>query len=126
MKKAIKVSFLLYALPLAGLILLFLFFNMTNPVDAGPLGIFTVFTLLYIFWLGVFFICLQVGIVLFNKLFRRKLVSNTRKLYYVASVVAFLPVLLLGIQSVGQLELRDIVLVVLFVGLIIFYIIKRT
>ena len=50
---------------------------------------------------------------------------GVRKAYYVASILAFAPVLLLGMQSVGQLQIRDIVLMIAFVSIAIFYVLKR-
>lgn len=117
---------LLYLSPLVVLVGLFFLFNMTNPVDAGPLGIFAVFTLIYIFWLSIIFTLLHGGVAFVVKVSGRKRINlGARKAYYVASVVAFIPVLITGMQSVGQLEIRDIILVFVFVGLAIFYIFKR-
>jgi hypothetical protein len=41
-------------------------------------------------------------------------------------VLAFGPVLLLAMQSVGQLQFRDVLLVIVLLGLAIFYVIKRS
>jgi len=51
---------------------------------------------------------------------------NWKVSYYIASIIAFMPVLLLAMQSVNQLTIRDVLLVVLFTGLAIFYVSRRT
>ena len=50
---------------------------------------------------------------------------GVRKAYYIASAVAFGPVLLLALNSVRQLRVTDILLVGVFLALAIFYISKR-
>ncbi len=124
----------IYLTPLVSLLLLFYFWNATNPGTVGPLGILFVFILLYLFWASTFFIILHLGFSIFRKtsLFkifmtkRENKPFNWRASYYIASIIAFMPVLLLAMQSVNQLTIRDIVLVVLFTGLAIFYVSRRT
>lgn len=116
----------IYLLPLVALAALFYLMNTASPVDTGPLGILTVFALLYLFWLGVFFALLHGGIRLIAKLVKLKSKQmSAAKSYYIASIVAFVPVMLLGMQSVGQLEVRDVLLVGVFVSLAIFFVVKR-
>lgn len=124
----------IYLTPLVSISLLFYLWNTTNPGTVGPLGILFVFILLYLFWASTFFIVLHLGFYLFKKssLFRifmnrrENKPFNWRMSYYVASIIAFMPVLLLAMQSVNQLTIRDILLVVLFTGLAIFYVTRRT
>lgn len=107
--------------------------NATNPATISPLGIMIVFVLLYFFWLSVFFIILHLSFLLLQKTAILKYFIDKRQgkpfrervAYYVASILAFMPVLILAMQSVNQLTLRDILLVLLFVILAIFYVIKR-
>lgn len=115
-----------YLLPVATLLALFYLLNTASPVDVGPLGIFAVFALLYLFWLGVFFTLLHGGIRLISKIGKmKKRQISTVKAYYIASIVAFVPVMILGMQSVDQLEVRDVFLVGLFAVITIFFVIKR-
>lgn len=51
---------------------------------------------------------------------------GVRKAYYIASVLAFGPVLLLAMQSVGQLQPRDVILAASFLVIAIFYVVKRS
>lgn len=130
MTKSVMTSWLryiIYLLPAFTALALFFMFTYTSPVNTGPLGIFMVFFLLYLFWLGVTFALLHGGLGVISRIMKRRLefTLGARKAYYVATVVAFIPVLLVGMQSVGQLEARDVALVFIFSGLAIFYILRR-
>ena len=107
--------------------------SLTDPLSAGPAGMLLVFFLIYLFCASMLFIFLHVGLRLVSKLINKysKLTVKewqigVRKSYYIASVLAFGPVLLLAMQSVGQLQLRDIILTVAFLMIAIFYVIKRS
>jgi hypothetical protein len=107
---------------------LLLLWNLTNPVEIGPTGVFAVFVLLYIFWLGVAFAIVRLATYCFKKVYKKSVESKRfdgRVAYYIASVMAFIPVLIMAMQSVGQLELRDVLLVIIFASLAVFYILKR-
>ncbi len=99
----------------------------TRPDTIGPVGMLIVFVLLYLFWVGIFVFFTDVLFAL-----RRRLTGKTTRrngglrAYYVASILAFVPVLILAIQSVNQLTVRDLLLVVGLVAMAIFYVIKRT
>ena len=47
------------------------------------------------------------------------------KLYYYASIIGLIPVILLGMQSIGGVTAWDVLLLMLFLGLGCFYIHKR-
>lgn len=123
-----------YLIPVFALAVLFAVVISTDPISVGPGGILAVFLLVYVFWAGLFFIAIHLGIDLVSRriINRRKTVTarslkvGVRKAYYIASALAFVPVLFLAMNSLGQLQLRDVVLVLVFVSLIIFYIVKRT
>lgn len=129
-------SYIAYSLPIIFAGILFFIWNNTHPSTVGPLGILVVFIMLYGFWTTLFFIIVHLLLTffhhntLFQRLFRRSITqANYKKrasvAYYTASILAFAPVLLLAMQSVNQLSIRDIGLVFLFVGLAIFYMIRR-
>lgn len=123
-----------YLLPFFALLILLFVLNATDPVSAGPGGILVVFLLIYIFWASLFFTILHLGLGVASRLIikyrrsvtQRSLQVGVRKAYYIASALAFAPVLFLAMNSLGQLQARDIILVLSFMSLIIFYIIKRT
>ncbi len=122
-----------YLVPLFALVMLLLLVNLTDPVSAGPGGILLVFLLIYVFWAGLFFTLLHLGVRVASRLiikYRRtvtvrSLQLGVRKAYYIASALAFVPVLFLAMNSLGQLQIRDVGLVLVFMILIIFYITKR-
>jgi len=128
-----KTSYLVYSLFVVSVVLLVYTWNTTNPTTTGPLGILVVFVLLYLFWLSLFFAVLHLGFVAMQKTGLFKIIMKRREgrpfkhglAYYIASIVAFMPVLLLAMQSVNQLTLRDFILVFLFVVLAVFYVVKR-
>lgn len=123
-----------YLVPLFALAALILITTSTDPVSIGPGGILAVFLLVYIFWAGLFFTVIHLGIGIASRLLikHRKAVTvrsvqiGVRKAYYIASALAFVPVLFLAMNSLGQLQLSDVALVIVFTSLIIFYIVKRT
>lgn len=124
---------LTYALPFLAVIALFMIFSLTDPISAGPAGMLLVFFLVYVLFASIFFIFLHAGIRFISKILNRNKNINikewqlgVRKSYYIASVLAFGPVLLLAMQSVGQLQLRDVILSLVFLGTAIFYVIKRS
>ncbi len=112
---------------------LFFVFNYTSPETAGPLGVLLVFFALYAFALALIFAIINgIEAVYFHfrpikaideavgkpKLFRRRTV-------YVSAALAFAPLFLLSLNSLGQLQIRDIFLVILIEALAILYIFKR-
>jgi len=123
-----------YLIPLFALVALLFVTTSTDPVSIGPGGILVVFLLVYIFWAGLFFTAIHLGIGIASRLLvkHRKSVTvrsvqiGVRKAYYIASALAFVPVLFLAMNSLGQLQFRDVALVLVFMLLIIFYIVKRT
>lgn len=128
-----KVRNLIYILPILSVVFLLLILNSTNPLDGGPVVILIIFILLYIICAGMFFILLNSGVRIASRLWARRKSINARewrigvrRAYYIASVLAFGPVLLLAMQSVGQLQFRDVLLVIVLLILAIFYVIKRS
>ncbi len=107
--------------------------NYADPVSAGPGGILLVFVIIYLIIASALFTVLHWGVRFASRQIvkRNKRVTarsyhiGVRKAYYIASAVAFAPVLLLALNSVRQLNLTDVLLVVVLIGLAIFYLVKR-
>lgn len=125
-----KITYILPILSLAGL---FLILTLTNPISAGPAGMLLVFFLMYVLCASVLFIFLHLGVSFIGKVWSKTRNANVkewrigvRKSYYIASVLAFGPVLLLAMQSVGQLQIRDVILTVTLLCIAIFYVVKRS
>ncbi len=125
--------FSLLILPMIACIGLVLAVNYLDPAESVA-SIMLVFLLLYsiiasslfIFIKGTYWVRQKIGRQgdLSKGVFESKL--YTRRAYYVASVVAFAPILLLGMQSLNQTRIQDVLLVLALVGLASFYVVRRT
>ena len=110
---------------LAGL----LFF--TTPTDIGPLGILLFFILLYIVSLGVFTAAIWCISRIVTRTFKGRISSkplrpmSDRKSYYLGTVLAFVPVLVLAMQSFGGIGLLEFGLMSLFVLISSILVLKR-
>jgi len=122
--KIIAVSSILSFLMLA------LFIQNTTPSTIGPLGILFVFILMYVSVLGVLTFLIFGLSHLANYLtipflkFRRQTISLQHS-YYFASIVGLAPIMLIAMQSVGEITIYDVSLVAIFVFLGCIYISKR-
>lgn len=131
MHKSLKL--MIYFMPLWLFLILLSFMNLMDPVKAGPGGILFTFILIYLIVASLLFTILHWGVGAVSRLLARRRASVTartyrigiRKAYYIASAMAFGPVLLLALNSVRQLNPVDIMLVSVFLMLAVFYILKR-
>ena len=112
--------------------LLVILLQTTTPSTIGPLGILIVFILMYVSVLGVLAFLLFWGSRSLARLSRgmvtRRPVQplSLGRAYYFSSVLALAPVMFVGMQSVGQVSVSDVVLIVLFTTMTCVYIAKRT
>ncbi len=112
-------------------ILLLILIQTTNPNESGPVGIFAVFFLLYVVFLGASTWLIRIGSEI-SAYIRTSLskkphsVLSITRSYYIGSVVALAPVMLIGMQSVSTLGFYEVFLVILFEIIGSFYILKRT
>ncbi len=115
----------------SAVMLIILFFT-TTPSSTGPLGILGFFVLMYLAALGVLtflfnFFNLFASRVLPRKYTRFGMTSvSLQKSYYYASVLALVPVMLVAMQSVGQIGIYQILLVVFFIIVAWVYVMNRT
>ena len=124
---------ILFLTPILAIGLLYTIFQSVDPVAVGPGGILAVFILIYVACLSSLFILLKIGLIWSEKLFgskkNRKLsllsVNGSRKVYYAASILAFIPVTFLAMNAYSRLNFIDIALVFVLTVVAIFYIIKR-
>ena len=113
-----------YALPILSCVGIVVLLHGTNPLDVGPAGILLVFGLAYVFISSSLYLLLTLVLVLLAYFITISPVSR-RKMYYISSIVAFAPIFFLALNSIGQLELKDFMLVFCLVGLACFYVVKR-
>ena len=107
-------------LSLSSLVVLLVMLNFTSPADIGPLGVLLFFGLFYMILFGIALVIVQI----FRKILQRK-GKMGRKEHLYAAILAFAPIMLLLVQSMGSLSWFTIVLVGLFVILGCFLISKR-
>ena len=123
---------LIVAATLISFVSLMLFLQTTTPTKAGPAGVLVVFCLLYLSALGFLalsFFWLNRLLVRASRLLRlRRPIQKMRLLhaYYYASVLALAPLMLIGMASVGELGLREILLVAILSVIATVYIRIRT
>lgn len=120
----------------AGLVsagLLFVILTTVTPSTAGAFGILAVFLLSYISTLSAFTFLVWLLGQLISKLsnqFKKRAGSNTsltlKKAYYYSSILALAPVIIVSLQSVGEVGVYEIGLVGIFLVLGCVYVAKRS
>ena len=116
---------LIYLAPICCLLILGLILNATNPLQTGPASILIVFIMLYLLVLTVLAAILHsIGSVW--RMVKPQRVINLRRGYYLLSVVSLAPVLMVALNTLGQLGALEFTLILLLVGLGCFYILRRT
>ena len=124
--KVIAISTLVSAFILAILLMT------TTPATSGPLGILIVFILMYMSALGALTFLLYAGSKAGARLsssftVRRPLrPMGLSRAYYFSSVIALVPVMLIGMQSVGEVGVYEVILLLVFVVVACIYLAKRT
>ena len=104
----------------------------TTPQSTGPLGILGFFVFMYIAALGVLtflfkgisFLTSRISFLKTRKIGGRPL--SLRQSYYRASVMALAPVMLTAMQSVGEVGVYQLLLVMIFIVVAWLYVINRT
>ena len=114
------------------LVLLTVLLQTTTPATIGPLGILVIFVLMYVSAVGMLTFLLWSS----NRLIARAMAYGSvkrplqqlsmRKAYYFASVIALAPVMVVGMQSVGEVGVYELLLVMVFVSISCVYIAKRS
>lgn len=113
---------------LGAAIILGILLQSTDPTTVGPLGILAVFFCLYIIFVGFFtWFVYATGYVLHYVLrLRRAKEPSMQRAYYFATVLGLGPVIGIGMSSVAKLGFYEIILILLFMAIGVFYIVKRT
>ena len=117
-------QYIVYISPIVALFGLLFVLNSTSPLTVGPAGILLVFTLIYVLIVSVLY-ALTIASTYALSRFWSVRPAQQRKLYYITSIIAFGPVFLLALHSIGQLEFKDFVLVVLLIVVTFFYVVRR-
>jgi len=115
----------IYAAPLVALLALGFVLNTTNPLQSGPLVILAVFVLIYVVVISLLSAVLHF-ITTVVRMLRPDSHFSMRRGYYVVSIVGLAPVLFIALNTLGQLDMLEIILILLLVGLGCFYVIRRS
>lgn len=105
--------------------------TVSQPATAGPVGVLAVFFLVYVVLVGIFAWSGFIVGRLLEKLTRKTMLRRPMQkvsflhAYYIASVLALGPIILLGINTVNKIGVYEIGLVIILVVIGIFYIQKR-
>lgn len=108
---------LILFLSLVAAVLMLFMLNFTTPAGVGALGVLVFFFACYVLTLGIAVLLVR----LFTRLAGKKM---GRKGYLYAAVIAFGPIMLLLVQSLGALTPITLVLVVTLILLVCFLISK--
>ncbi|MDR0957447.1 MAG: hypothetical protein LBM09_02635 [Candidatus Nomurabacteria bacterium] len=124
---------------LAGLIVsalgLFLMLNLTSPFKAGSFGILVVFALVYIMTFSVAIFLQRFLKVVYRLIIpARKTATNNeyiealsqRRVNLIIATLSFVPIFILSMNSIGQINIFDVVLITIIEGLVIFWIMRKT
>lgn len=103
-----------------------------NPLHSGPAIILSVFLLIYLIALCLLFLALYIVLrfVIYIRGSKKDAPDSDispralKIIYYLASIFAFAPVYIIGMQSLGQLEFRDLLLLIVLQALLLFYVLK--
>lgn len=116
---------------LASLCLLSLMLVLTTPASAGPFGLLVIFISAYLTSLGLVSFFLYglsrvISHVARGFAARKPLQPlSFRRSYYYSTVLGAVPVMLIGLQSVGAVGVYEVILVLLFAVIGCIYITKR-
>jgi hypothetical protein len=117
-------TFATYGLPLVWGAVLFVFLNITSPLQNGPLSVLVAFVLVYLFVTSGLYATARLAIKIGKFLgWNRNLSPKT--VYYLVSVIALGPVFILALNTLGQLEPKDVILVILLLIVGCFYVLRR-
>ncbi len=111
--------------------ILVILLNTTTPVIAGPFGILAIFIFAYLTLIGIatFFIYGMSRIIAhLSTVFISKKpfeALNFKRSYYYSTIIAAAPIMLIGLQSVGDVGFYEYLLMLIFIVLGCLYISKR-
>lgn len=126
--KIIKVDWrkLFYIMPVVWLTFIIVALHSTNPLKVGPAGTLLLFLLIYAFLMSVFFLIIQAANKLWLLVTAKKYALRQRTSYFLAAMLAVGPVFMLALNTLGQLGVIEVVLVLILLATGCFYILKRT
>lgn len=107
-------------------ILLVSLMNAFSPDQFVPIGALTIFLLIYVVCFALSFVVYSLFAGLFSMLITKRLVtSDSYRVYFYLVIISMAPVVMLAIQSIRDITIAEISLIMLFCILICFYISRR-
>lgn len=79
---------------------------------------------MYLFASSLLFVATSLTLRLV-RLFNRSIRVADKQIYYLVSVIALAPIFILALSTLGQLDVKDVALVLLLVGVGCFYVVRR-
>ena len=108
------------------IILLISLMNAFSPDQFVPIGALTIFLLIYVVCFALSFVIYSLFAGLFSMLITKRLVtSDSYRVYFYLAIISMAPVVMLAIQSIRDITVAEISLIMLFCILICFYISRR-
>lgn len=120
-----RMKHFIYLLPLVWLLLTIAVMVGTSPLQVGPAGILLVFVLFYVFASSILFDLIFFSGKAWNKMSGKSFLS-ARTSYFVASAIALGPVFMVALNTLGQLGIVEIILVMVLIAVACFYIVRRS
>lgn len=111
---------IIYTISIIGLAALILMLNLTSPTEIGPFGVLLFFTTIYIVLVGITTLLMQVFL---RFAFGRTTMRNKDYLY--SAVLAFGPIMFMMARSFGAINLWTTGLIIVFLTLAEFLVMKR-
>ena len=115
---------LTFGQPFFWAVVLLFIFQFTNPLQNGPLSVLTVFILIYLLCASLLYLTAFIVIKTLS-LVGVHTVLGLKTTYYLVSVLGLAPVFLIALNTLGHLEIKDVILVALLVGVGCFYVLRR-
>lgn len=121
---------LLELISLVSAILLLVLMNLASPTSLGPVGLLSVFLLIYLVVLGLITDFIYYGQRFLIYVISRFRQSNSKSInfkqaYYYSGFISMAPVILIALSSIGSIGFYEIFLTILFVCLGCFFVAKR-
>ncbi len=124
----------LSALALLSVSSLYFLLNLFSPSNAGPIGVLAVFATVYIFSFSALSLIARMLENVYRAVRPQHPIApaqqDRRQVYQkrvnlIAAVLSLVPIFLISLNSIGELGLADVALIVAIEGLLIFYIFKK-
>lgn len=112
-------------LPFLWALCLFIFMNVTSPLKNGPFSVLVAFAIIYLLITSLLY-AIALASTRIALLFGKRIPLSRRRLYYLMSVLALGPVFILALNTLGQLDIKEILLVSLLLCLGCFYVLRRS